>query len=72
MTKEDVLALPAAVRSFNGFYTVDGKFTMEDSMGLLIAFTVLVLVAVAAVVWTLVRYIRRRGRARRLRTEVQG
>jgi hydroxyacylglutathione hydrolase len=72
MTKDDVLALPAAVRSLNGFYTVEGKFIMEDSMRILIAFTVLVLVAVVAVVWTLVRYIRRRGRARGLRTVVQG
>jgi hydroxyacylglutathione hydrolase len=71
MTKDDALALPPAVRSFNGFYTVHGKFTMENSVRLLIAFAVLILVAVVAVVSTLVRYIRRRRRARKLRTEIQ-
>jgi hydroxyacylglutathione hydrolase len=72
LTKDDVLALPAAIRSFNGFYSVHGKFTMENSMRILMAFAVLVIVAVVAVVWTLVRYIRRRRRARKLRTEIQG
>jgi len=72
LTKDDVLALPAAIRSFNGFYSVHGKFTMENSMRILMAFAVLVIVAVVAVVWTLVRYIRCRRRARKLPTEIQG
>ena len=45
LTKDDVLALPAAIRSFNGFYSVHGKFTMENSMRILMAFAVLVIVA---------------------------
>jgi len=72
MTKEDVPALAAAIRSFNGFYRVHGKFKMENSIRILMAFAVLVIVTVVAVVWTLVRYIRRRRRARKLRTEIQG
>jgi hydroxyacylglutathione hydrolase len=64
MTKDDVLALPVAIRSFNGFYTVHGEFTMEDSTRLLIALAVLVLVVAVAAVWTVVRYIRRRSRAK--------
>ena len=71
MTKDDALALPTAVRSFNGFYTVHGKFTMENSVRILIAFAVFILVAVVAVVSTLVRYIRRSRRAHKLRTEIQ-
>jgi len=71
LTKDDVLALPAAIRSFNGFYTVHSKFTMENSIRILIAFAVLVLVVVAAVVWTLVRYIRRRRHDRKQRREIQ-
>ena len=71
MTKDDALALPAAIRGFNGFYTVHGKFTMENSMHILIAFAVLALVAVVAFVWMLVRFIRWRGRARKLRMETQ-
>ena len=70
MTKDDALALPAAVRSFNGFYSVHGKFTMENTMRILVAVAVLVLVVIVAVVWTLVRYIRRRRRSGRMRTEV--
>ena len=72
ITKDDALALPGAIRGFNGFYAVHGKFTMENSMRILIAFAVLALVAVVAVVWMLVRFIRRRRRARKLRMEIQG
>jgi|SRR5579863_5027813 len=73
MTKDDALALPAAVRSFNGFYSVRGQFTMENSIRILIAFAVLVLVVFVAVVWILVVYVRRRRRrARMLRTGIQG
>ncbi|MGB7226329.1 MAG: MBL fold metallo-hydrolase, partial [Candidatus Acidiferrales bacterium] len=32
MTKDDLLALPAAVGSFNGFYTTSGKFIMINSI----------------------------------------
>ena len=73
MTKQDALALPVVIRSFNGFYSVHGQFTMENSMRVLIAFAVLVLVVVVAVVWILVVYFRRRRRrARMLRTGIQG
>jgi hydroxyacylglutathione hydrolase len=72
MTKDDALALPAAIRSFNGFYTVHGRFTMENSIRILIAFGALLVVVVVAVVWILVRYVRRRRRARKPQTEIQG
>jgi hypothetical protein len=73
LTKDDALALPAAVRSFNGFYSVHGQFTMENSIRLLIAFAVLVLLVVVAVVWILVVYVRRRRRRiRMVRTGIQG
>lgn len=65
LTKDDVLALPATVRSFNGFYSVRGIFTMENSIRILIASGALVLVVLVAAVWTLVAYIRRRRRRRR-------
>jgi glyoxylase-like metal-dependent hydrolase (beta-lactamase superfamily II) len=71
MTKDDVLALPAAVRSFNGYYTVRGQFTMENTMRILIACAVLILVVTIAAVWALVRYIRRRRRARKARAEIR-
>lgn len=71
LSKEDALDLPAAVRSFNGFYGVRGIFTMENSMRLLIAFALLVLMALLATVWTLLRYVRRRRGARLLRMQIQ-
>src|SRR5262249_30040315 len=64
MTKNDLLALPTALRSFNGFYTVRGNFTMENSIRVLIVESVLVLVLVVVCVWIVVRYLRRRKRAR--------
>jgi hydroxyacylglutathione hydrolase len=72
MTKNDLLALPAAIRSFNGFYTTSGKFAMMDTIRLLIAFAVLVGVVLIALVWILVRYLRRRILARRLRVASSG
>jgi len=71
MTKDDVLALPAAVRSFNGYYTVRGQFTMENTMRILIAFAVLILAVTVAAVWALVRFIRRRRRARKAAAEIR-
>ena len=71
MTKNDLLALPAALRSFNGFYTVSGNFIMMNSIRILIAEVVLAGVVLAAIVWTLVRSIRRRRRARRVVPEIQ-
>jgi glyoxylase-like metal-dependent hydrolase (beta-lactamase superfamily II) len=69
LTKDDLLALPAALETFNGFYSVRGKFVMMNSIRILIALSVLIVVIVVAIVWLLVRYIRRRRRARRLRAE---
>lgn len=67
MTKEDLLALPAAIRGFNGFYGVRGKFILINSIRLLIVYAVIVVLLIVAFVWILVRYIRKRRRTRRLR-----
>jgi hydroxyacylglutathione hydrolase len=69
MTKDDLLALPAALRSFNGFYTVRGKFIMMNSIRILIVCGIFILAVVVALVWLLVRYIRRRMRAHKLRVQ---
>jgi hydroxyacylglutathione hydrolase len=60
MTKDEALSLPEAIRSFNGFYTVRGNFTMENTIHIVVMFAVLALLAVVAVLWALVRYIRGR------------
>jgi glyoxylase-like metal-dependent hydrolase (beta-lactamase superfamily II) len=63
MTKADLLALPAALESFNGFYTRSGAFTMINSLRILEAFGIVVLIVVAGGLWLLVRFFRRRRRA---------
>jgi hydroxyacylglutathione hydrolase len=62
MTKADLLALPAAVSNFNGFYTRSGKFLMMNSIRILVAEAVLALSLLAALVVMVFRYIRRRRR----------
>ena len=72
MTKDDLLALPAAIRSFNGFYTRRGKFIMINSMRMLVVWAVLAAVVLIALVVMMVLYIRRRRRARQLRAPICG
>jgi hydroxyacylglutathione hydrolase len=62
MTKADLLALPAAVSNFNGFYTRSGKFLMMNSIRILVAEAVLALSLLAALVVMVFRYVRRRRR----------
>jgi hydroxyacylglutathione hydrolase len=71
MTKDDLLALPAAIRGFNGFYAVRGNFILMNSTRVLIVEAVLAIAVIVAIVWILVGYIRRRRRGRRLRVEIQ-
>jgi hydroxyacylglutathione hydrolase len=65
MSKDDLLALPGAIASFNGFYTVRGSFIMMNSMRILIVFAVGALLVLATLVWGLIRLLRRRMRAKR-------
>ena len=71
MTKDDLLALPAAINSFNGFYTQNGKFIMMNSNRILIAVATAVFVVVIALLFALVRWILRRKRRRKLQTAFQ-
>jgi hydroxyacylglutathione hydrolase len=63
MSKDDLLALPAAISSFNGFYNRRGKFILMNPMRNLIALGLLCLVVLLTLVLAIVRYIRRRKRA---------
>lgn len=65
LTKGDLLALPAAIRGFNGIYTESGPFVMENSVRILLLLGAAIAAALAAVVVTLIFLIRRR-RARLL------
>jgi hydroxyacylglutathione hydrolase len=71
MTKDDLVALPAAISNFNGLYTRSGKFILINSMRMLIAFAVLAGIVLIVLVMMLVLYIRRRRRRRRLRAADQ-
>jgi glyoxylase-like metal-dependent hydrolase (beta-lactamase superfamily II) len=65
LTKDDLLALPAAVSSFNGFYTRSGNFIMLNSMRVLVAMAICAAAIFIAVILAVVAYIRRRRRNRR-------
>jgi hydroxyacylglutathione hydrolase len=71
MTKDDLLALPAALKTFNGFYKTTGQFTMMNSARVLIAEAAGLLLVLVALVWGLVRFIRYRRAVRRLRAASQ-
>jgi glyoxylase-like metal-dependent hydrolase (beta-lactamase superfamily II) len=62
LTKADLLALPAALQGFNGFYTERGAFVMENPLRLLLisgAAFLLVLIGLAVIGY---RFRRRRRR----------
>ena len=69
MTKEDLLALPEAIRSFNGFYTVRGKFILMNQIHILIVEAVLAGLVLVALGWMVIRFVKRRRRRRDLLQE---
>ena len=68
LTKDELLALPATIESFNGFYTTNGKFVMMNSIRVLIAEAIGLGILVVLFVWLVVRYVRRRKMKRRLQS----
>ena len=64
LSKNDLLALPAALRNFNGFYTVTGPFVIENPLRLLITAAVAALLVLAGLGVLLYRFFRLR-RSRR-------
>jgi hydroxyacylglutathione hydrolase len=61
LDKADVLALPAALEHFNGFYTQQGSFTLINPVHNLIAVATAALSVLALLVLGFVRYRRRRA-----------
>jgi hypothetical protein len=53
-------SLPAAIRSFNGFYTAQGMFILMNSMRILTGLAAFVGALFVTLVWVLIRYIKRR------------
>jgi hydroxyacylglutathione hydrolase len=70
LTKDDLLALPAAITSFNGLYTQSGSFLMMNTTRILIAFAIAAAIVLIALILALVLFLRRR-KARKLRAAVQ-
>lgn len=66
LSRADLLALPAALRSFNGIYTTRGRFVMMNSMRVLMIEAAVLLLILATLVTLLVRIIRRWRRGREL------
>jgi glyoxylase-like metal-dependent hydrolase (beta-lactamase superfamily II) len=60
MTKAELLALPAALASFNGFYSESGGFTMIDTLRILEVLAALALIVLVGAIWLFVRFFRRR------------
>jgi hydroxyacylglutathione hydrolase len=64
MTKQDLLALPAAVAAFNGFYTTSGPFTLINPLHCLEAAGSVAVIGLAGSAIWLRRFLRRRKAAR--------
>lgn len=62
MTKADLLALPAALDSFNGVYGQTGPFEMQNSLRILELGATVVLILLLALIFGIVRIVRRRRR----------
>jgi hypothetical protein len=64
MTKADLLGVPAAVESFNGFYTQRGPFLMIDSVRVLIAQGIALLAVLVGLIVAVIALVRHRRAAR--------
>ena len=63
LTKEDLLALPAALDDFNGFYARHGNFIISNPVHNLLALAAAAVTILALLAWWLIRIVRRRRRA---------
>lgn len=60
LSKNDLLALPAALSRFNGFYTASGGFTMIDTNRILAVIGFAVLIVLTGLIALLANWLRRR------------
>ena len=60
LSKEDLLAMPAAFEHFNGFYARYPDFVLFNSIRILIVEAVVVLALLVSVIWFAVRFWKRR------------
>jgi glyoxylase-like metal-dependent hydrolase (beta-lactamase superfamily II) len=62
LTKGDLMALPAALQKFNGFYTKIGPFVIENPIRMLIAVAAAAVIVLVALGTLIYRFLRRRAR----------
>ena len=62
LTKADLMALPAALRGFNGFYTETGPFVIENPIRMLIAVAAAAATVLVVLGILIYRFFRRRAR----------
>jgi hydroxyacylglutathione hydrolase len=62
LTREDLIALPAAFDRFNGFYARYPNYILSNPIRNLVAMGVLAIAVLALIVWGVVRLLRRRRR----------
>ncbi len=65
LNESDLLALPSAIRKFNGFYTQTGTFVLMNSIHLLVAGAAAIIALLMIFVLALMRYFKRKRRRRR-------
>lgn len=63
LAKEDLLALPATLENFNGFYAQHANFILSNPIHNLLALAVAAVTTLALIVWGLTRILRRRRRS---------
>ncbi len=69
LTKQDLLALPAVVSSFNGFYSTNGIFVLYSQTRILLALAFTLIIVLTAAAMLLRWYLRRRKQSRALKAE---
>lgn len=72
LAKADLLALPGALRAFNGFYTTTGTFVLENPNRILVAAGIGLFLVLAGLVFGLYRWFQRRRRRAALKGSATG
>jgi hydroxyacylglutathione hydrolase len=62
LSKADLLALPAAIDHYNGFYSQHGQFVMMNQNRMLAVMAAVLLIAIALVIWGIWRFFKARRR----------
>jgi uncharacterized protein HemY len=63
LAREDLIALPAAFESFNGFYSGHPNYILTNPIRNLVALAIIAVAVLILIVWGVRRLLRRRRRA---------